>query len=47
MQDFFSALSMALMVALGAALAFAFQGEPDLWDKWHEIAMAGASCVAR
>ena len=34
----------ALFIAFVFALFFIFQGEPDLWDKWHDQAM-GVQCI--
>lgn len=32
-------IEIAAFIALIAALVFIFQGEPDLWDRWHAQAM--------
>jgi hypothetical protein len=38
---------MGLFFEIAAVLAviFIFQGDPDLWDKWHDQAM-GKPCAA-
>lgn len=36
-------LELMLIIVIISALAFVFQGEPDIWDKWHAAAM-GTSC---
>ena len=35
-------LELAGTILIGAALVFVFQGEPDLFDKWHAAAMRAA-----
>jgi hypothetical protein len=43
MNIFFETLSVIALVATALALTFIFEGEPDLWDKWHEQAMIEAN----
>ena len=31
-----------LLILVVLALFFLFQGEPDVWDRLHELAMTGA-----
>lgn len=42
MKEFFEAIALSVLVASALAVCFIFQGSPDLWDVWHEQAMAAA-----
>jgi len=39
MRQIVEILELILLVAFVCALAFIFEGDPDLWDKWHAHAM--------
>ena len=45
MKDLLEVLSLFALVGGVLVLFFIFSGEPDLWDKWHERAMADATCA--
>ncbi len=36
--------AILLLLLFILALCFVFYGEPDLWDRWHSIAMGAANC---
>jgi len=44
MKDLLETLSLFALIAGVLGLFFIFSGEPDLWDKWHERAMAATAC---
>lgn len=44
MKDLLETLSLFVLIAGVLGLFFIFSGEPDLWDRWHERAMADAAC---
>ena len=39
MNQFFESLALAVLIAGVLALSFIFDGDPDLWDRWHDQAM--------
>lgn len=43
MKELGQAIGSILWILLILALVFVFYGEPDVWDKWHTMAM-GAEC---
>lgn len=46
MKHIGEAIASILSCLLILALLFVFDGEPDLWDKWHAMAM-GTECKQR
>jgi hypothetical protein len=38
-NQFFESLALAVLIACVLVLSFLFDGDPDLWDKWHDQAM--------
>jgi hypothetical protein len=45
MKELAQAIGSILWMLLILALVFLFYGEPDLWDRWHALAM-GSECSA-
>jgi hypothetical protein len=46
MKDIAELIGTILFIVLLFAMAFVFEGNPNLWDKWHAQAM-GHSCPAQ
>lgn len=44
MNYLFRAIAVILMWIAFFSLFFVFSGEPDLWDKLHDLAMSSAEC---
>jgi len=44
MNSLFEVIALFSLIAGVCVVAFVFSGDPDLWDKWHQIAMMAATC---
>ena len=38
-------MQLITLIACVLALFFVFQGEPDVWDQWHDRAMGRVVCT--